>query len=225
MTFSIVGRCALTGALGGAITSSSPAVASRCVYVRAGVGAVATQNVTDPRLGPAMLDALENGLAAEQAVAQVSASAPFAQFRQLTAVDHAGRTAVFSGASSLGVNGEASGSHCQVAGNLLASLDVLGACAAAFEVDPSLPLEERLLSALEAGLAAGGEAGPLHSAGLLVAGDVAWPTTDLRIDWSDDPIGDLGRLWRLWAPQKGAYLARALDPTSAPSYGVAGDDR
>jgi len=225
MTFSIVGRCALTGALGVAITSSSPAVASRCAYVRAGVGAVATQNVTDPRLGPALLDALGKGLAAEQAVAQVSASAPFAEFRQLTAIDHAGRTAVFSGASSLGVNGAASGNDCQVAGNLLAGLDVLSACAAAFEVDPSLPLEERLLSALEAGLAAGGEAGPLHSAGLLVASDVAWPTTDLRIDWSDDPIGDLGRLWRLWAPQKGAYLARALDPTSAPSYGVAGDDR
>jgi len=225
MTFSIVGRCARTGSFGVAITSSSPAVASRCSYVRAGVGAVATQNVTDPSLGPATLDALARGLTAVDAVAEVSASASYADFRQVTAVDRAGRTAVFSGARSLGVNGDASGSNCQVAGNLLASLGVLTACAEAFGMDPSLPLEARLLSALEAGQAVGGEAGPVHSAGLLVADQVVWPTTDLRIDWSDDPIGDLRSLWLLWAPQKDAYLARALDPTSAPSYGVPGDDR
>jgi len=224
MTFSIVGRCARTGALGVAITSSSPAVASRCAYVRAGVGAVATQNVTDPTLGPALLDALASGLGAVDAVAAVSASASHSQFRQLTAVDRHGRTAVFSGASSLGVNGDATGTDCQVAGNLLASLDVLGACVASFEADPSLPFESRLLAALSGGLALGGEAGPLHSAGLLVADDVGWPTTNLRVDWSDDPIGELRRLWDLWALQKSDYVTRALDPTSAPSYGVPGDD-
>ncbi|HET7901249.1 MAG TPA: DUF1028 domain-containing protein, partial [Candidatus Nanopelagicales bacterium] len=105
MTFSVVGRCARTGAFGVAITSSSPAVASRCAYVRAGVGAVATQNVTDPRLGPAALDALTAGVDAAAAVAQVSSSAAYAEFRQLSAIGASGSAAVFSGSSSLGVNG------------------------------------------------------------------------------------------------------------------------
>lgn len=224
MTFSVVGRCARTGAFGVAITSSSPAVASRCAHVRAGVGAVATQNVTDPRLGPAALDALADGLDAAAAVAQVSGAASYAEFRQLSAIGVAGTAAVFSGSSSLGVNGHVVGESCAAAGNLLASLDVLIACADAFDAAPDLAIEERLLAALEAGLARGGEAGPLHSAGLLVADDVAWPTTNLRVDWSDDPIGELRALWTVWAPQKADYVTRALDPTSAPSYGVPGDE-
>ena len=224
MTFSVVGRCARTGAFGVAITSSSPAVASRCAYVRAGVGAVATQNVTDPRLGPAVLDHLTGGGGAEGAVSAVSGAASYAEFRQLSAVDSSGQAAVFSGASSLGVNGHLVGESCAAAGNLLASLDVLSACTEAFAADPSLPIEERLLRALEAGLAQGGEAGPLHSSGLLVADHVEWPTTNLRVDWSDEPIADLRALWDVWAPQKDAYVTRALDPTSAPSYGVPGDE-
>lgn len=224
MTFSIVGRCARTGAFGVAITSSSPAVASRCAYVRAGVGAAATQNVTDPRLGPALLESLARGNDAFAAVAEVSAAAEHAQFRQLSAVGVAGMPAVFSGSSSLGINGDVVGTDCVVAGNLLASLTVLAACAAAYDGSAHLPIEERLLVALEAGLARGGEAGPLHSAGLLVADTAEWPTTNLRVDWSDDPIGDLRALWDVWAPQKADYVTRALDPTSAPSYGVPGDE-
>jgi len=225
MTFSIVGRCARTGAVGVAITSSSPAVASRCAYVRPGVGAVATQNVTDPRLGPALLDALSLGATAQEAIAEISSRASAAEYRQLTAVDSRGRTAVFSGSLSLGVNGDVVGDDCVVAGNLLASHDVLHATAASFEADPEADLGERLVGALEAGLRRGGEAGPLHSAGMLVAQDVEWPTTNLRVDWSDHPIGDLRALWELWLPQRDDYVTRALDPASAPGYGVPGDDR
>ena len=225
MTFSIVGRCARTGALGVAITSSSPAVASRCAYVEAGIGAVATQNITDPRLGPAMLESLRAGSSAHDAMQGISLAAQHAEFRQLTAVDAHGGTAVFSGSQSLGVNGDRLGIDCVVAGNMLAGLDVLDAAGEAFEAGAALPIEERLVRALEAGLARGGEAGPLHSAGLLVAGDVAWPVTNLRVDWSDDPIGDLRALWTLWEPQRDDYVTRALDPSSAPSYGVPGDDR
>ena len=72
-------------------------------------------------------------------------------------------------------------------------------------------------------MAAGGEAGPVHSVGMLVVEDVPWPVTDLRVDHSDDPIGDLAALWELWKPQKNAYRVRGLDPTQAPSYGVPGD--
>lgn len=225
MTFSIVGRCARTGAVGVAISSSSPAVASRCAYVRAGVGASATQNVTDPRLGPAVLDAMAGGLGASDAVAQVSGGASYAQWRQLTAVDVSGGTGVWSGAQSLGTNGDVVGVDCVAAGNMLASLDVLAQCAAAFARDDSLELEERLVRAMEAGLAGGGEAGPVHSAGLLVARDVDWPVTNLRVDWSGSPIADLRALWDLWAPQRDDYVTRALAPDDAPGYGVPGDDR
>ena len=81
-----------------------------------------------------------------------------------------------------------------------------------------------MVAALEAGLARGGEAGPIHSAGLLVVRDVAWPIVDLRVDWAvQDPLGSLGVLWGLYAPQIDAYVQRALDPRAAPRYGVPGD--
>lgn len=71
---------------------------------------------------------------------------------------------------------------------------------------------------------AGGEAGPVHSAGLLVVDQVAWPVTDLRMDWSEDPLADLDSLWRLWQPQADDYVTRALDPRLAPAYGVPGNE-
>jgi uncharacterized Ntn-hydrolase superfamily protein len=225
MTFSIAGRCARTGALGVAITSSSPAVAARCAFVSAGVGAVTTQNVTDPRLGPALLGRLAEGSSAPEAIAAIVAQAPFVDHRQLTAIDAAGGTDTYSGSQTLGVNTSASGVDCVAAGNLLADADVIAAAVAGFEADHSRPLEQRLLDALARGLARGGEAGPLHSAGLLVAEQVEWPVTDLRVDWDDEPIAALQRLWDLWQPQRDAYVTRALDPTKAPGYGVPGDDR
>lgn len=225
MTFSIVGRCARSGAFGVAISSSSPAVASRCAYVRGGVGAAATQNVTDPRLGPALLDALADGLDAESAVARVARSASHAPWRQFSAVDARGGAAVFSGVESLGVNGDSVGTDCVAAGNMLAALDVLAVCVTAFERDQALDLEERLVAALEAGLLAGGEVGPVRSSGLLVARDVDWAVTNLRVDWSETPIADLRALWTLWAPQRDDYITRALEPDAAPGYGVPGDDR
>ena len=96
--------------------------------------------------------------------------------------------------------------------------------AAAFAARPDDDLGTRLVAALASGLAAGGEAGPVHSAGLLIVDDVPWPVTDLRVDWSDDPVGDLSSLWRLWRPQAAAYRQRALDPAASPSYGVPGDE-
>jgi len=225
MTFSIAGRCVRTGALGVAITSSSPAVAARCAFVWAGVGAVTTQNVTDPRLGPELLTRLGAGESAAEAMAATAAGAQFAEHRQLTAVDAAGDSACFTGDRALGRHAARTGQNCVAAGNLLHDETVVAAVVGGFESDPSLPLEQRLVGALAAGLAAGGEAGPLHSAGLLVAGIVAWPVTDLRVDWHDDPIAELQRLWELWQPQRDDYVTRALDPTRAPGYGVPGDER
>jgi uncharacterized Ntn-hydrolase superfamily protein len=222
MTFSIIARCARTGQFGMAISSSSPAVAARCVHVRTGVGAVASQNVTDPALGPLLLDALQRGRDAAAALAEVVAGRPHIDYRQLLVIDRAGRTATHSGAQVLGVWNSVEGVDCAAAGNLLASQDVPAAMVEAFTASTG-ELAERLMRALEAGLAAGGESGPVHSAGLKVTDRLSWPLVDLRIDWSARPIGDLRTALDVYAPQALAYVQRAEDPSRAPSYGVPGD--
>jgi len=223
VTFSLVGRCERTGMLGAAVTSSSPAVAARCVFARARVGAACSQNVTDPTLGPKLLDALEGGGMAAEALRTVVAVAAHAEYRQLALVDAAGRAAVFSGDRALGRAATATGAGCAAAGNLLASDAVPAALVEAFLADPGLPLGDRLLAALEAGRDAGGEEGPVHSAGLVVVDAVPWPVTDLRVDWCEgDPVDELRGLWERWSPQAGAYVTRALDPASAPSFAVPG---
>jgi len=121
MTFSLVARCAETGMFGLAISSSSPAVAARCSYARAGVGAVASQNVTDPTLGPATLDLMEQGKSAGDAVAEVIAHAKFTEYRQVLAVDRSGQTAIHSGANGLGIWTQASAENVASGGNLLAN--------------------------------------------------------------------------------------------------------
>lgn len=223
MTFSLVARCAKTGQFGMVISSSSPAVAARCAHVRAGVGAVASQNITDPALGPLILDRLEAGLSAGEALNAVTTGRAFIDCRQLLVVGRAGAVAIHSGQQVLGVWGEATGTDCAAGGNLLAGPGIPAAMVAAFEGSKG-HLGERLMLALEAGLAAGGEAGPVHSAGLKIADRLSWPLADLRIDWADDPIGMLRAAWDVFAPQMAAYVQRAEDPTQAPSYGVPGDE-
>lgn len=223
MTFSLVGRCARTAMIGMVVTSSSPAVAARCAWARAGVGAVSTQNVTDPSLGPWVLDLMGLGRSAQDALDEVVTGAPHIEYRQLAAVDAQGRTATYSGARTLGRHGSSSGEGCLAAGNLLADEMVPAAMVQAFEQRPQDHLADRLLHALRAGETAGGEEGPVRSCGLLVVDQVTWPVTDLRVDWHHDPITELARLWTVWGPQEADYLQRALDPASAPSYGVPGD--
>jgi uncharacterized Ntn-hydrolase superfamily protein len=223
MTFSIVARSADAGLFGAAIASSSPAVAARCVHGRAGVGAVATQNITDPSLGPGVLDALGSGLKARAALDGVLSATPFAAYRQLLAIGGEGPPAIHSGAHGLGVVNAAVGVNAAAAGNLLASPAVPAAMITAFEAATG-HFGDCLLQALRAGLDTGGEAGPVHSAGLLIVRDVNWPIVDLRVDWSDeDPVAALGAIWRLYAPQIDDYVRRAIDPGRAPSYGVPGD--
>ncbi|HRA46586.1 MAG TPA: DUF1028 domain-containing protein [Thermomicrobiales bacterium] len=223
MTFSIAGRCARTGRFGIAVSSSSPAVAARCAHARAGAGAVASQNITDPALGPKLLAALAAGERAEEAMKTAVRDAPFIEYRQVTVVDRTGGTAFHNGAHVLGTNKVVQIQDAIAAGNLLSSPTVPDAMVAAFAADPNLDIGDRLVAAMQAGLVAGGEEGPVHSAGMVIVDQVAWPVTDLRVDWSEDPIGQLAALWRLWRPQEAAYLQRVLDPTIAPSYGVPGD--
>lgn len=224
MTFSLVARCADTGMFGVAISSSSPAVAARCSYARAGVGAVASQNVTDPTLGPLALDLMQEGLSAEEAVAEVQARGKFIEYRQVLAVDGKGGTAIHSGPNSLGIWTQAQGRDVASGGNLLDNEGVPAAIVAGFEAAKG-HLGDRLIAAMRAGLAAGGEAGPVHSAGMMLVDKVAWPVADLRCDWTEDcPIEAIATAWEVYKPQLDAYVQRALDPREAPSYGVPGDE-
>jgi uncharacterized Ntn-hydrolase superfamily protein len=224
MTFSIAGRCAATGMFGVAVTTSSIAVTSRCPWARAGVGAVSTQNVTDPSIGPRTLDQMEKGLSAPDALAKIMAESAHAEYRQVTAIDKNGNTASHSGAKTLGTNAIHAGKGCIAAGNLLRNADVPKAMTKSFEANGNIHLAERLLRALEEGVAAGGELGPVHSCGLIVVRDRMWPLVDLRVDWDDAaPIAQLRRLWNAYEPQMEDYQKRALDPGSAPAYGVPGD--
>lgn len=224
MTFSLVARCARTGMFGMAISSSSPAVAARCANVRAGVGALASQNVTDPSLGPLGLDLMERGMSAAQAVAEIRRTACFVEYRQVLAIDRNGGTAIHSGPNSLGIWTQAEGPDVAAGGNLLANDRVPQAMVDAFAASDG-HIGDRLLAAMRAGLAEGGEAGPVRSAGLKIADKVSWPVADLRCDWTDGcPIEALAALWDVYRPQLDAYVQRALDPREAPSYGVPGDE-
>jgi uncharacterized Ntn-hydrolase superfamily protein len=212
MTFSLVGRCARTGQFGAAVSTSSIAVGARVAYCEAGVGAVLTQHRTDPRLGPRGLALLRSGCSAQQTLDALVASTQFAQWRQIAVLDVAGNTAAHSGTRTKPEMSAAPGQDVCAVGNILANARVPAAMLRGFQADPAAPLAERLLHALEEGLAAGGENGPVHSAHLVVVEHESFPLIDLRVDWHDTPIAELRALWNRYAPQTNDYLLRALDP-------------
>ena len=225
MTFSISGFCKKTGMVGVAITTSSICVASRCPWVRSGVGAAATQNITDPSLGNLMLDYLQEGLSVQQSIDKVVKNRNFIEYRQLALIDNQGNSASYTGSQTLGTNFVVKGSDCISAGNLLKSKNTVEKMSESFSENPDSHLAERLLLALQSGVDAGGEEGPVHSAGIKVAFEHSWPLVDLRVDWLDEkPISQLMILWENYKSQMMDYNARAINPSKAPSYGVPGDE-
>jgi uncharacterized Ntn-hydrolase superfamily protein len=146
------------------------------------------------------------------------------EYRQLAVVDRSGRATGWSGRGALGVHGVRTAAACVAAGNLLADERVLDEMIFGFEASGERTLVERLLAGLQAAADAGGEAGPLRSAGLLVSADVPWPVVDLRIDDHDEPVRALATLWKLYAPLRDDYVTRALNPSDAPAFGVPGDE-
>ena len=215
MTFSLVGRCVRTGQLGAIVTTSAIAVGARCPSARAGVGAALTQHRTDPRLGPLALDLLAQGASAPEALQAVVDGTPYRHWRQLALIDAAGRTAVYSGTNVRGEKGEAQGRDCAAIANIVRSAAIPSIMVRSFEQSPGLPLARRLLDALAAGEAAGGERQPVTSAALLVVDRDTFPFVDLRVDDHAQPIAELARLWGLYEPEADAYVVRAIDPEAA----------
>jgi uncharacterized Ntn-hydrolase superfamily protein len=212
-TFSIVARCPRTRMFGIAIATSSIAVAARCIYAKAGVGAVATQASTDPRLGFTGITLLEMGFSAPKVLVELMASDPYIGKRQLSIVDRDGRTACHTGADTRAWGGHISERNFAAAANMVVGEGVVKAMAERFGGTIDLPLEERLLQAIEAGHEAGGEAGGEHSAGLLVVDREVFPRVDLRVDEHATAVAELRRVFDVYRPLIDFFQDRAADPT------------
>jgi uncharacterized Ntn-hydrolase superfamily protein len=202
--------------LGVVVTTSSMAVGSRCAWAEANVGAVLTQHRTDPRLGPRILERLKGGSSPEAVIHDLEQSEPGLGWRQLAVIGASGKGAVFSGAKITSVLKAKVGSNCAAAGNILRSTSVVDAMVSTFEENEDQPLAERLMRAIEAGDAAGGELKQLKSAALLVVHRESFPFVDLRVDLNSQPLVELRFLWELYQPQTDAYVVRAVDPDKAP---------
>ena len=216
MTFSLVGMCRRTGMFGAAVTTSSIAVGSRCPYARAGVGAILTQHRTDPQLGPRGLDLLAAGHSASQVVQALAQDTPSIGWRQLAVIDKGGDTAFYHGDKIRSIHAASQGDAVCAIGNIIRNADIPYAMVEAFSHDPEEHLAERLLRALEAGLAAGGELKQVKSAALLVVHEQSFPLVDLRVELDPQPLPALRFLWELYRPQAELYVRRALDPDSVP---------
>jgi uncharacterized Ntn-hydrolase superfamily protein len=195
------------------IATSSIAVAARCIHAKAGVGAIATQASTDPRLGITGIKLLEMGFSAPKVLAELMASDPFIDRRQLSIVDKDGRSVCHTGAETRAWCGHISGHDFAAAANMVVGERVVKAMAERFKSAPDLPLEERLLQSVEAGHDAGGEAIGEHSAGLLVVDREVFPRVDLRVDEHATAVAELRRIFDVYKPLIDYFYDRAVDPT------------
>ena len=216
MTYSILGRCARTGQFGAAVTTSSIAVGSRVPHVAPGIGGVLTQHRTDPRLGPRGLELLRSGCSAEETLAALVASTQHHKWRQLAVLDAQGRSAHFHGAAVKPALNAVHVPDCVALGNILANDRIPAAMAASFLDSADQPLAERLVRAMEAGEATGGEGKPVISAALVVMEKEIFPMVDLRVDLAPDAITALRTLWDAYAPSVREFVTRAVDPDAAP---------
>ncbi|MCH7633646.1 MAG: DUF1028 domain-containing protein [Proteobacteria bacterium] len=216
MTFSLVGMCRRTGMFGAAVTTSNMNVGTRCPFARAGVGAVLTQNRTDNRLGPKGLALLEDGKSAPEVIDALVADNPTIGWRQLAVVDRDGDTGFHHGDRITSIHAAAEGDGCCAIGNVIRNEDIPQKMVDAFEGSADAHLAERLLRALEAGLAAGSEFKQIKSAALLVVHEEPFPLVDLRVEFDRAPLAELRFLWEAYQPQMERFVIQVVDPDSLP---------
>lgn len=209
MTWSIVAHDAATGAFAVAVATCNFAVGASVPHVRAGVGAVASQSITNRYLGPAVLDAMQRGLSPELAVAAAVASDEGRGLRQLHAVDRHGRTAAWTGDNCVLWCGHASAAGVSVAGNMLAGEAVVADTLAAFLAGPVDDLPARLIAGMEAGQAAGGDRRGQQSAAMRLVTTEDFPDLDIRVDDSPAPLPELRRLLSIWRRDRAPGLRSA----------------
>ncbi len=195
MTFSIIARDAERGHFGVAVSTAVPCVGAMVPHAKAGVGAIATQSFTNVLLGIDGLKLLELGLSPEAALTSLLAEDPDSARRQVAGIDAQGRIFVYSGAACVNWYGARSGDNYSVQGNMLVGEETIDAMAEAFEQSSGY-LSARLLEALEAGQAAGGDKRGRESAALLTVpfGPEPWSKIDIRVDQHEDPVAELRRI-------------------------------
>jgi len=193
-TFSIVALDPDTGHLGVAVSTARLAVGNRVPYVKARVGAVATQANTNPMLAYEALLLLEMGKSAQDALNAALSSDPGREERQLTVIDAKGNKAAFTGTKPNDYKGHIIGKNCVVAGNILVGPETLSAMVEAFDKTQG-SLGDRIMAAMEAGQKAGGDKRGKISAAILVATDSLHPYLNLRVDDSADPVAELRKLY------------------------------
>jgi uncharacterized Ntn-hydrolase superfamily protein len=198
MTWSILARDPASGAFAVAVTTCAFAVGASCPFLRSGVGAVSTQSITNRYLGPAILDGMARGLAPAEAITEALAGDEGRDLRQVHALDRHGRNAAWTGRHCVEWCGSLATRDASLAGNMLANGAVLPDTLAAFVALEALPLPERLLAALEAGEAAGGDRRGRQSAALLLTTTEDFPDIDLRADDAAEPLPELRRLLGIW---------------------------
>jgi uncharacterized Ntn-hydrolase superfamily protein len=218
MTWSIVAFDSGTGAFGAAVATKAFAAGSFVPFVRAGVGAVGTQSVTNRYLGPAVLDGLARGLSPALAIESALAGDEGRHIRQLHAVDGKGRFAAWTGRHCVEWAGHLGEPFVSVAGNMLSNDRVAQATLDGFKADASLPLPERMLAALENGEAAGGDRRGRQSAAMVMATTEDFPDLSLRVDDHGEPLPEMRRLLGVWRRERAPYLGNS--PSKANPSGV-----
>lgn len=200
-TFSMVARCSRTNEVGVCVATAIPAVGSVVPYAETGVGAIATQALTNVIYGTRGLELLRLGLSPQEALDKILREDPERESRQVIMIDAHGRTAAFTGKANVDWKGHLIGDNYVVAGNMLVRAQVIQAMAEAFETSGG-ELEERLLNALEAGQKAGGDKRGKRSAALLVMKRPEYkgirPFIDLRVDYHEDPVKELRRIFKAY---------------------------
>ncbi|HET8877323.1 MAG TPA: DUF1028 domain-containing protein [Casimicrobiaceae bacterium] len=217
MTWSIVARDT-HGALGVAVASRFFAVGALCPYARSGVGALATQALVNPGYGIAGLDRLVQGDSPRQVIEALVGDDDGREHRQVHLIDAAGRTAAYTGAQCIGWCGDLAADGFSVAGNMLAGERVIGDTAEAFRHHAHLALAERLLLALEAGEAAGGDKRGKQAAALRIVTTEDYPMLDLRVDDHVEPLAELRRLYDVSLERFQAFVTCL--PTRARPAGI-----
>lgn len=218
MTYSIVARDPATGHLGVAVASRFFAVGAIVPHVRGGKGAVATQAFVNPMLGVEGLNRLSAGEAPQAVLADMIARDGGRLQRQVHMIDAAGRGAAHTGAECIDWAGHATAPDVSVAGNMLAGPAVVADTLAAYQAAADLPFPERLLAAMEAGAAAGGDKRGTQSAALRIHRTEDYPWLDIRADDHPDPLGELRRLLDV-ARERFLYVAEIM-PTVADFSGM-----
>jgi uncharacterized Ntn-hydrolase superfamily protein len=194
MTWSIIARDKATGAFGIAVATKFFAVGARVPFIAAGVGAVATQALINPFYGSKGLQLLHAGMTADMIAKALVADDPGRDHRQMHVMDASGLSAAHTGAACIDWNGHLAGDTFSIAGNMLAGAQVLDATVATYVAGESMPFARRLIAAMRAGEAAGGDKRGKQSAALLIYGEDEWSDLDLRVDDHPEPLAELERL-------------------------------